>query len=69
MLTQVKHSIPSKDGFLDWDCAGAIDVPAMADALSYIRQHAEFPVRVLSLMHQLCEGNRSKTKKVEKKER
>ncbi|KAG6101056.1 hypothetical protein E4U30_003144 [Claviceps sp. LM220 group G6] len=43
-----EEDIPSKDGFLDWDCAGAIDVPAMADALSYIRQHAEFPPTLLS---------------------
>lgn len=33
-----------KEGLLDWDCAEAIDIPAMADALSYIRQHASFPV-------------------------
>lgn len=36
--------LPSKNGLLDWDCAEAIDVVAMADALAYIRQHAEFPV-------------------------
>lgn len=35
--------LPSKDGLLDWDCAEAIDVPAMADALTYIRQHGAFP--------------------------
>ncbi|KAK4087803.1 nicotinamide riboside kinase [Purpureocillium lilacinum] len=35
--------LPSKNGLLDWDCAEAIDVVAMADALAYIRQHAEFP--------------------------
>ena len=39
--------IPVKNGIADWDCAGAIDIPAMADALSYIRQHAEFPVKAL----------------------
>lgn len=33
-----------KDGLLDWDCAESIDVPTMAEALSYIRQHASFPV-------------------------
>ncbi|KAL7785816.1 P-loop containing nucleoside triphosphate hydrolase protein [Trichoderma ceciliae] len=32
-----------KNGLLDWDCAEAIDIPAMAEALSYIRQHASFP--------------------------
>ncbi|KFA61220.1 hypothetical protein S40285_06444 [Stachybotrys chlorohalonatus IBT 40285] len=35
--------IPTKNGLLDWDCAEAIDIPAMADALAYIRQHASFP--------------------------
>jgi uridine kinase len=34
-----------KNGIADWDCAGAIDIPAMADALAYIRQHAAFPVK------------------------
>ncbi|KAG6009090.1 hypothetical protein E4U43_000047 [Claviceps pusilla] len=38
-----EQELPSKEGLLDWDCAGAIDVPAMADALSYIRRHAAFP--------------------------
>ncbi|KAH7319661.1 nicotinamide riboside kinase 1 [Stachybotrys elegans] len=35
--------LPSKNGLLDWDCAEAIDIPAMADALAYIRQNASFP--------------------------
>ncbi|RDA89860.1 hypothetical protein CP533_0404 [Ophiocordyceps camponoti-saundersi (nom. inval.)] len=35
--------LPSKNGFLDWDCAQAVDVPAMAEALTYIRRHAELP--------------------------
>lgn len=39
------HRLPYKNGLLDWDCAEAIDVAAMVDALSYIRQHASFPVR------------------------
>ncbi|KAG5920788.1 hypothetical protein E4U42_006069 [Claviceps africana] len=43
-----EKELPSKDGLLDWDCAGAIDVPAMADALCYIRQHAAFPPTLLS---------------------
>lgn len=43
MLTG-NYRLPTKDGLLDWDCAEAIDVPAMAEALSYIRQHATFPV-------------------------
>lgn len=36
--------LPIKDGLVDWDCAGAIDIPSMADSLSYIRQNASFPV-------------------------
>ncbi|KAL7930135.1 P-loop containing nucleoside triphosphate hydrolase protein [Trichoderma chlorosporum] len=35
--------LPMKDGLLDWDCPEAIDIPAMAEALSYIRQNASFP--------------------------
>ncbi|KAH7173760.1 P-loop containing nucleoside triphosphate hydrolase protein [Fusarium flagelliforme] len=35
--------LPTKNGLLDWDCAGAIDIPAMAESLAYIRQHAAFP--------------------------
>lgn len=38
------YRLPSKNGVLDWDCAEAIDVSAMAEALSYIRSHASFPV-------------------------
>jgi uridine kinase len=37
--------LPKKNGVLDWDCAEAIDVSAMAEALSYIRSHATVPVR------------------------
>lgn len=36
-----------RDGLLDWDCAAAIDIPDMAKALSYIRQHAAFPVSLM----------------------
>ncbi|OAQ91246.1 nicotinamide riboside kinase 1 [Purpureocillium lilacinum] len=35
--------LPRKNGFVDWDCAEAIDVPALADALSYVREHASLP--------------------------
>ncbi|KAL2203629.1 P-loop containing nucleoside triphosphate hydrolase protein [Sarocladium strictum] len=38
-----EEELPSKNGVLDWDCAEAIDVSAMAEALSYIRSHASFP--------------------------
>ncbi|ODA83766.1 hypothetical protein RJ55_02282 [Drechmeria coniospora] len=40
---KAETELPSKNGMIDWDCAEAIDVPGMADALSYIRQHATFP--------------------------
>lgn len=39
-----------KNGLLDWDCAGAIDIPGMAESLAYIREHASFPVRLFSIM-------------------
>ncbi|KAF4451395.1 hypothetical protein F53441_5661 [Fusarium austroafricanum] len=35
--------LPTKNGLLDWDCAGALDIPAMAESLANIRQHAAFP--------------------------
>ncbi|PNY19943.1 Nicotinamide riboside kinase [Tolypocladium capitatum] len=40
---KAETELPYKNGLLDWDCAEAIDLPAMVDALSYIRQHAAFP--------------------------
>ena len=43
-LYKTNHRLPMRDGLLDWDCAAAIDIPGMAKALSYIRQHATFPV-------------------------
>ncbi|PHH67663.1 hypothetical protein CDD80_661 [Ophiocordyceps camponoti-rufipedis] len=36
--------LPFKNGLRDWDCAEAVDVPAMIEALTYIRHHASFPV-------------------------
>ncbi|KAI1070714.1 hypothetical protein LB507_006910 [Fusarium sp. FIESC RH6] len=38
-----ENELPTKNGLLDWDCAGALDIPAMAESLAYIRQHAAFP--------------------------
>ncbi|OTA04908.1 nicotinamide riboside kinase 1, putative [Trichoderma parareesei] len=35
--------LPIKNGLVDWDCPESIDIPAMADALSYIRENASFP--------------------------
>ncbi|KOS18759.1 Nicotinamide riboside kinase [Escovopsis weberi] len=40
--------LPLKDGLLDWDCAEAIDVPALADALSFIRRNASLPPSLVS---------------------
>ncbi|KAK6845198.1 nicotinamide riboside kinase 1 [Apiospora arundinis] len=40
---KAESKLPMRDGLLDWDCAAAIDIPGMAKALSYIRQHATFP--------------------------
>lgn len=39
------NRLPMKNGLLDWDCAGAIDVPGMAKSLAFIREHGSFPVR------------------------
>ncbi|KAH7160713.1 P-loop containing nucleoside triphosphate hydrolase protein [Dactylonectria macrodidyma] len=38
-----EEELPSRDGLLDWDCAEALDIPAMAESLAYIREHAAFP--------------------------
>lgn len=45
-LPQCSHEgrLPVKNGLLDWDSADALDISAMTEALSYIRQHASFPV-------------------------
>ncbi|KAK7948326.1 P-loop containing nucleoside triphosphate hydrolase protein [Apiospora aurea] len=40
---KAESELPTRDGLLDWDCAAAIDIPGMAKALAYIRQHAAFP--------------------------
>ncbi|KAI5457384.1 P-loop containing nucleoside triphosphate hydrolase protein [Mariannaea sp. PMI_226] len=48
--------LPSKDGLLDWDCAESLDIPAMAESLAYIRQHAAFPPTLNSLEDQNSVG-------------
>ncbi|KAI2771817.1 P-loop containing nucleoside triphosphate hydrolase protein [Daldinia loculata] len=35
--------LPYKEGFLDWDCAEAINIPDMKRALEHIRAHGTFP--------------------------
>jgi nicotinamide/nicotinate riboside kinase len=42
------NRLPTKNGLLDWDCAEALDISAMAESLAYIRQHAAFPVSQIS---------------------
>ncbi|KAH6603906.1 nicotinamide riboside kinase 1 [Trichoderma cornu-damae] len=49
--------LPVKDGLLDWDCAESIDIPAMAEALAYIRQNACFPPTLDSKEDQNSVGN------------
>lgn len=45
LMTSRARRLPLKDGLVDWDCAAAIDVGAMVEALTYMRQHGAFPVR------------------------
>ncbi|KAI7764868.1 hypothetical protein ACKAV7_012699 [Fusarium commune] len=40
-----ENELPTKNGLLDWDCAEALDIPAMAESLAYICQHAAFPAK------------------------
>ncbi|TQW00008.1 hypothetical protein V2A60_005421 [Cordyceps javanica] len=40
---KMDKDIPLKNGIADWDCAEAIDIPAMTKAVAYIRQHASIP--------------------------
>lgn len=42
--TNTKSRLPTHHGFLDWDCADAISVPAMQVALEHIRATGTFPV-------------------------
>lgn len=49
--------IPLKNGIADWDCAGAIDIPAMTEAVAYIRQHAEIPPTLNSIEDQNSVGH------------
>lgn len=45
ILCECNIRLPIKNGLVDWDCPESIDIPAMAQALSYIRENASFPVR------------------------
>lgn len=42
--TDTEPRLPTHHGFLDWDCADAISVPAMQVALEHIRATSTFPV-------------------------
>ncbi|KAM3550548.1 hypothetical protein MY1884_008198 [Beauveria asiatica] len=48
--------IPINNGVADWDCAEAIDIPAMTEAVAYIRQHAEIPPTLNSIEDQNSVG-------------
>ncbi|KAF4585820.1 Nicotinamide riboside kinase [Ophiocordyceps camponoti-floridani] len=49
--------LPFKNGLRDWDCAEAVDVPAMMEALTYIHHHASFPPTLESKEDQNAIGN------------
>jgi nicotinamide/nicotinate riboside kinase len=38
--------LPTKDGLLDWDCAEALEIPAMVKSLEHIHQNGTFPVSI-----------------------
>ncbi|KAI0479309.1 hypothetical protein GGR56DRAFT_634401 [Xylariaceae sp. FL0804] len=38
-----ESELPTRDGLLDWDCAEALDIPALARALEHIRAEGTFP--------------------------
>ncbi|KAI1492970.1 nicotinamide riboside kinase 1 [Biscogniauxia mediterranea] len=38
-----EKELPMKDGFLDWDCAEALNIPDMTRALEHIRAEGTFP--------------------------
>ncbi|ORY64008.1 P-loop containing nucleoside triphosphate hydrolase protein [Pseudomassariella vexata] len=38
-----ENELPTRDGLLDWDCAGSLNIPDMTKALSHIRANGTFP--------------------------
>ncbi|KAI1388317.1 P-loop containing nucleoside triphosphate hydrolase protein [Hypoxylon trugodes] len=40
---KAETELPTREGFLDWDCAEAISIPDMKRALEHIRAHGTFP--------------------------
>ncbi|KAJ6782580.1 hypothetical protein PWT90_05696 [Aphanocladium album] len=48
--------IPLNNGIADWDCAEAIDIPAMTEAVAYIRQHGQIPATLNSIEDQNSVG-------------
>lgn len=43
-----EKELPSRHGFLDWDCAEAVDIQALKSTLEYIQTHGEFPPTFVS---------------------
>ncbi|OWP02418.1 hypothetical protein B2J93_3206 [Marssonina coronariae] len=48
--------LPTKHGFLDWDCAEAISVPDIVKSLEHIHEEGTFPVSSSSLSHRYEHG-------------
>jgi len=38
-----EEQLPFRNGLRDWDCAAALDIPAMVKALNYIREEGQLP--------------------------
>jgi len=38
-----EEQLPIRNGLKDWDCAAAIDIPALVAALRYMKQHGKVP--------------------------
>jgi len=38
-----EEQLPFRNGLRDWDCAAALDIPAMVKALDYIREKGQLP--------------------------
>ncbi|PBP21665.1 nicotinamide riboside kinase 1 [Diplocarpon rosae] len=48
--------LPTRHGFLDWDCAEAISVPDIVKSLAHIHKEGTFPVSSSSLSHRYEHG-------------
>ncbi|MCJ1445834.1 MAG: ribosylnicotinamide kinase [Stictis urceolatum] len=43
-----EEELPMRAGLRDWDCAGAIDIPAFLNTLVYIKTHGRLPETLIS---------------------